>query len=222
LECEYAGASVNLVNGLINHCAQMIAERKEAEGWFDVSTLKEPYRVEGKKTLGYELAEQLDWELPDAVIYPAGGGTGLVGMWKAFEEMETMGLIDGRRPRMIAVQAAGCAPIVRAFDAGAEEATEVVDAHNIAAGLRVPKAVGDRLMLKAIRQSGGTAIAIDDTALIEGVRLIASSEGIFAAPEGGACVAAIPELLRRGLVSATERVVLFNTGTGAKYIEALQ
>lgn len=221
VESEYAGANVTLVNGLIDACGRIVAERKASEGWFDVSTLKEPYRVEGKKTMGYELAEQFGWELPDVVVYPTGGGTGLVGMWKAFDEMEKMGWIGERRPRMVSVQAAGCAPIVRAFEAGLESAEAVDDAHTLASGLRVPKAIGDFLMLEALRASGGTAVAVSDDELIEGVRVIASTEGIFAAPEGGAAVAALGHLVDRGLVGRDERVVLFNTGTGAKYLEAL-
>jgi threonine synthase len=221
VECRYAGAHVTLVDGLITDCGRIVAERKDAEGWFDVSTLKEPYRIEGKKTMGYELAEQLGWELPDVILYPTGGGTGLVGMWKAFDEMEALGWIGRRRPRMVSVQAAGCAPIVRAFDAGVESAAEFENAHTVASGLRVPRAIGDFMILRAVRASGGTAIAVTDDALVEGVRALASSEGVFAAPEGGACVAALAELVARGDIDRDERVVVFNTGTGAKYLEAL-
>jgi threonine synthase len=221
IECEYAGASVTLVDGLITDCGALVAQRKDAEGWFDVSTLREPYRLEGKKTMGYELAEQFGWELPDVVLYPTGGGTGLVGMWKAFAEMEEMGWIGPRRPRIVSVQAAGCAPIVRAFERGAETAEEFPNARTVASGLRVPRAIGDFLMLQAIRASDGMAVAVSDEALLDGVRALASSEGIFAAPEGGACVAALAALVARGDVGRDERVVIFNTGTGTKYLEAL-
>jgi threonine synthase len=221
VECDYAGANVTLVDGLITDCGRIVAERKDAEGWFDVSTLKEPYRIEGKKTMGYELAEQFGWELPDVILYPTGGGTGLIGMWKAFDEMEALGWIGSHRPRMISVQAAGCAPIVRAFEAGVESAAEFENAHTVASGLRVPRAIGDFMILRAVRASGGTAIAVTDEALVEGVRAIASAEGVFAAPEGGACAAALAELVARGEVERDERVVVFNTGTGAKYLEAL-
>ena len=222
IECEVAGAHVTLVDGLITDCGAEVARRKESEGWFDVSTLKEPYRVEGKKTLGYEIAEQSEWSLPDVIIYPTGGGTGLVGMWKAFDELQQLGWIGEKRPRMISVQAAGCAPIVRAFDAGARFAEEFEDAHTVAAGLRVPKAIGDFLILDAIRESGGTAIAVADDELLEGSRELARTEGIFAAPEGGACVPALRKLLERGDVKPDERVVLFNTGSGIKYLEAFE
>jgi threonine synthase len=221
IECEYAGAAVTLVDGLITDCGRIVAERKDAEGWFDVSTLKEPYRLEGKKTMGYELAEQFSWELPDVVLYPTGGGTGLIGMWKAFEEMEAMGWIGSKRPRIVSVQAEGCAPIVRAFERGESSAAEFPNAHTVASGLRVPRAIGDFLMLDAIRRSGGTAIAVSDDALIDGVRSLASTEGIFAAPEGGACVAALAALVERGDVDRDASVVIFNTGTGSKYLEAL-
>ena len=222
IECEVAGAHVTLVDGLITDCGAEVARRKEREGWFDVSTLKEPYRVEGKKTLGYEIAEQSEWSLPDAIIYPTGGGTGLVGMWKAFDELQQLGWIGEKRPRMISVQAAGCAPIVRAFDAGARFAEEFENAHTVASGLRVPKAIGDFLILDAIRESGGTAIAVADDELLEGSRELARTEGIFAAPEGGACVPALRKLLERGDVKPDERVVLFNTGSGIKYLEAFE
>src|SRR2546426_8046864 len=161
IECEQTGANVTLIDGLITDCGKLVAERKEAEGWFDVSTLKEPYRIEGKKTMGYEIAEELGWKLPDVILYPTGGGTGLVGMWKAFDEMEALGWIDSRRPRMVSVQAAGCAPIVRAFESGASEAGTFPGAHTVAAGLRVPRAIGDFIMLDILRNSGGTAIAIE-------------------------------------------------------------
>ncbi|MFL5529318.1 MAG: threonine synthase [Gemmatimonadaceae bacterium] len=220
IECEVTGAHVTLIDGLITDCGAEIAKRKEAEGWFDVSTLKEPYRVEGKKTLGYEIAEQSAWVLPDVIVYPTGGGTGLVGMWKAFDEMQELGWIDKQRPRMISVQASGCAPIVRAFEKGERFAEEVSDASTIASGLRVPKAIGDFLILDAIRESEGTAIAVTDEELIAGAREIARREGIFAAPEGGACVPALRKLLEREKVRPKERVVLFNTGSGIKYLDA--
>ncbi|HEV7836533.1 MAG TPA: threonine synthase, partial [Gemmatimonadaceae bacterium] len=222
IECEVAGAHVTLVDGLITDCGAEVSRLKEAEGWFDVSTLREPYRVEGKKTLGYEIAEQSEWNLPDVIIYPTGGGTGLVGMWKAFDELQQLGWISEKRPRMVSVQAAGCAPIVRAFEAGARFAEEIETAHTVAAGLRVPKAIGDFLILDAIRESGGTAITVTDEELLEGVRELARMEGIFAAPEGGACVPALRKLLERGDVKPDERVVLFNTGSGIKYLEAFE
>jgi threonine synthase len=220
IECEVTGAHVTLVDGLITDCGAEVARRKDDEGWFDVSTLKEPYRVEGKKTLGYELAEQSAWTLPDVIVYPTGGGTGLVGMWKAFDEMEALGWISDKRPRMISVQAAGCAPIVRAFDKGERFAEEVSDAATIASGLRVPKAIGDFLILDAISESDGLAIAVSDEELIAGARELARREGIFAAPEGGACVPALRKLLDRGKIKPDERVVLFNTGAGIKYLDA--
>jgi threonine synthase len=220
IECRALGANVNLVDGLITDCGKIVAERKEAEGWFDVSTLKEPYRAEGKKTMGYELAEQMDWQLPDVVLYPTGGGTGLIGMWKAFDEMEKMGWIDSRRPRMISVQAVGCAPIVKAFHEGETHAAEFENAHTVASGLRVPKAIGDFMMLDLIRESGGTAIAVSDEELVADAKEIGASEGIFAAPEGGALLSALKTLLETGEISRDERIVLFNTGSGIKYLEA--
>jgi threonine synthase len=222
IEARSCGAHVELVDGLISDCGRIVGERKEAEGWFDVSTLKEPYRVEGKKTMGYEVAEQLGWELPDVVIYPTGGGTGLIGMWKAFEEMEHLGWVEpGHRPRMVSVQAEGCAPIVRAFDSGAESAEPWQDARTVASGLRVPGAVGDFLMLRALRESGGTAIAVSDDELLAASHDFARLTGIFPAPEGGATLAALLSLKEQGLIKADERVVLFNTGSGYKYLEAL-
>ncbi len=220
VECRETGADVTLVDGLITDCAAEIAKRKDAEGWFDVSTLKEPYRVEGKKTLGYELAEQLGWTLPDVVIYPTGGGTGLVGMWKAFDEMEQLGWIDSRRPRMFSVQAAGCAPMVRAFEQGERFAEEWQDAHTTASGLRVPRAVGDFLILDALRESNGGAIAVTDDEMIRASRVMGSSEGLFVAPEGGACYAALERLMKEKLITNGARVVLFNTGAGVKYLES--
>ncbi len=222
IECKVLGAHVELIDGLISDCGKIVASRKEAEGWFDISTLKEPYRVEGKKTMGYELAEQFDWELPEVIIYPTGGGTGLIGMWKAFDEMEQMGWIGPERPRMISVQAAGCAPIVRAYRAGDEHAEPWIDPETIAAGLRVPAAVGDFLMLKAIRESGGCALSVTDEELMASASKMAVAVGSFPAPEGAATLSALEKLIAQNLVSDRERVVLFNTGTGLKYIELFQ
>lgn len=221
LECQAYGANVTLVDGLISDCGRIVAERGPAEGWFDISTLKEPYRIEGKKTMGYEVAEQMGWELPDAIFYPTGGGVGLIGMWKAFQEMELLGWIgDGKRPKMISVQAEGCAPIVRAFEENEPRSRFFENAHTIAAGLRVPKALGDFLVLDGVRESGGTAVAVSDEEMLEaGVRL-ASEEGIYAAPEGAACVSALEKLLASGFLKPTDRVVLYNTGSGLKYPEA--
>jgi threonine synthase len=220
LECEIAGAHVTLVDGLITDCAKIVMDRKEAEGWFDMSTLKEPYRAEGKKTMGYEIAEQLDWQLPDVILYPTGGGTGLVGMWKAFDEMEQMGWIGSKRPRMVSVQAAGCAPIVRAFAAGVRDAGMFENAHTVAAGLRVPKAIADFVMLDLLRESGGTAIPIEDRELMNDAYALSAATGVCAAPEGGACLSALRRLRSEGWVQPHETVVLFNTGTGVKYAEA--
>ena len=219
IECEQTGAHVTLMDGLITDCGAEVGRRKEAEGWFDVSTLKEPYRIEGKKTIGYELAEQFDWELPDVIIYPTGGGTGLIGMWKAFDEMEAMGWIGPKRPRMVTVQASGCAPIVTAFKEGKRFADEFPNAHTTASGLRVPKAIGDFLIIDALRASGGTAIAVTDAELIAATKEIGAAEGIFCAPEGAACLPALKRLQSDGLVKSEERVVLFNTGSGVKYME---
>jgi len=220
IECEQTGAHVTLMDGLITDCGAEIARRKEAEGWFDVSTLKEPYRIEGKKTMGYELAEQFDWELPDVIIYPTGGGTGLIGMWKAFDEMEAMGWIGSKRPRMVTVQAAGCAPIVRAFEEGKRFADEFPNAQTTASGLRVPRAIGDFLILDALRASGGTAVAVTDKELIDATKEIGAAEGIFCAPEGAACLPALRKLMAEGSVKRDKRVVLFNTGSGVKYVES--
>lgn len=220
IECEQTGAHVTLMPGLITDCGAEVGRRKEAEGWFDVSTLKEPYRLEGKKTLGYELAEQFDWELPDVIIYPTGGGTGLIGMWKAFAEMEEMGWIGRKRPRMVTVQASGCAPIVRAFVDGKRFADEFENAQTVASGLRVPKAIGDFLILDAIKESFGTALAVSDEELIAATGEIGAAEGIFCAPEGAACLPALRKLLEQGEVGLDERVVLFNTGAGVKYLES--
>ena len=220
IECEQTGAQVTLMDGLITDCGAEVARRKDSEGWFDVSTLKEPYRIEGKKTMGYELAEQFDWELPDVIIYPTGGGTGLIGMWKAFDEMEQMGWIGSKRPRMVTVQASGCAPIVRAFEEGKRFADEFPNAQTTASGLRVPRAIGDFLILDALRASGGTAIAVTDEELIDATKEIGSAEGIFCAPEGAACLPALKKMLSDGSVKPNEGVVLFNTGSGVKYIES--
>ncbi|MEN3326163.1 MAG: threonine synthase [Acidobacteriota bacterium] len=220
VECQQTGAHVTLMDGLITDCGAEVGRRKEKEGWFDVSTLKEPYRIEGKKTLGYELAEQMEWRLPDVIIYPTGGGTGLIGMWKAFDEMEQLGWIGSKRPRMVTVQAEGCAPIVRAFEEGNRFAEEFPDAATVASGLRVPKAIGDFLILDALRASGGTAVAVSDEELIEAVHDIGAVEGVFCAPEGAACLSALRKLVESGEVNKRECVVLFNTGSGVKYMEA--
>jgi threonine synthase len=217
VECEQTGARVTLMEGLITDCGAEVGRRKEAEGWFDVSTLKEPYRVEGKKTLGYELAEQFDWELPDVCVYPTGGGTGLVGMWKAFDEMEQLGLIGSARPRMVVVQAEGCAPIVRAFEAGERPAELWQNAHTAAAGMRVPVAIGDYLILDAVRESGGTAVTISEDEFRDAQLELGKLGGIYAAPEGGATYAALKKLVARGEVKRDELVVLFQTGMGLKY-----
>ena len=253
VECQQTGAHVTLIDGLITDCGKIVAERKDAEGWFDVSTLKEPYRVEGKKTMGYELAEQLgqwktengkgkveeteketeaagakhhlpfpafDFQLPDVILYPTGGGTGLIGMWKAFDEMEQMGWIGSERPRMVTVQSSTCAPIVRAFEQGDRFADEFENASTVASGLRVPKAIGDFLILDAIRASGGTAVAVDDAELVAAVGEIGAATGLFVAPEGAACLPALRKLIARGEINEGETVVLFNTGSGIKYLEA--
>lgn len=220
-ECRAYGATVELVDGLITDCGKVVAERKDAAGWHDVSTLKEPFRLEGKKTMGYELAEQFDFELPDVILYPTGGGTGLIGMWKAFDEMEALGWIGSARPRMVSVQAAGCAPVVRAFETGADTAEPWPDAHTVASGLRVPAAVGDFLMLRILRESGGHALAVDDAEMIAAAHEMARYTGMFPAPEGGACLAALHRLFEVDLVHRDERIVLFNTGSGYKYLEAL-
>jgi len=220
-ECMAYGAKVYLVKGLINVCGRLVAAGAKTRGWFDLSTLKEPYRVEGKKTMGYEVAEQLGWELPDWIFYPTGGGTGLVGMWKAFAEMEALGWIGRKRPRMVSVQAAGCQPIVRAFAEGRSESTLHDNAHTVASGLRVPKALGDYLILRALRESNGLAIAITDAELLRAQREIAETQGILPCPEGGATWAALQTLVAQGVVKPTERIVLFNTGSGLKYPDVL-
>jgi threonine synthase len=219
IECREVGAHVTLIDGLITDCGAEIAKRKEKEGWFDLSTLKEPYRIEGKKTLGYEIAEQSTWKLPDVVLYPTGGGTGLIGMWKAFDEMETLGWIDNKRPRMFSVQASGCAPIVRAFEGGEKFAAEFPNARTVASGLRVPKAIGDFLMLEILRKSNGGAIAIADNEMIRAVREVGSKEGLFVAPEAAACFVALKKLLASGKIGSGDRVVIFNTGSGIKYLD---
>jgi|CXWL01.1.fsa_nt_gi threonine synthase len=248
VECEQTGANVTLIDGLITDCGKIVGERKEAEGWFDVSTLKEPYRVEVKKTMGYELAEQFaslssppykggvaaasadgvvlsdgdKWTLPDVIMYPTGGGTGLIGMWKAFDEMQQMGWIGSKRPRMVSVQSETCAPIVRAFHAGERFADEFENASTVASGLRVPKAIGDFLILDAIRASNGTAVTVTDAELVVAVAEIGALTGIFTAPEGAACLPALRKLIDQNLVHAHESVVIFNTGSGIKYLEAFE
>jgi threonine synthase len=226
IECEAYGAKVTLVNGLISDCARIVAERKKQEDWFDFSTLKEPYRVDGKKTMAYELFEQLDGKLPDAVIFPSGGGVGIIGMWKAFEEMEQLGWFSGikdsaKRPRMIAVQAEGCAPIVKAWDEGKPTVEMCKDASTIAAGLRVPRPYGDYLVLDILNRSHGTAVAVSDDEIKHAFHHWARTEGIFAAPEGAASLAAYRKLRSSGFLSENDKVVLFNTGTGLKYLDVL-
>lgn len=216
-ECRALGAEVTLVDGLITDCGRVAAEEVRRFGRFDVSTLKEPYRLEGKKTMGYELAEQMGWTLPDVIIYPTGGGTGLIGMWKAFDEMEKLGWIGPQRPRMVTVQSDGCAPMVKAFHEGREFAEPWQDARTIADGLRVPAAVGDFLILRALRQSGGTAVAVPDQEMLEAANLIGRTQGVFACPEGAATLVAFQHLRRQGWIGDNETVVLFNTGSGLKY-----
>ena len=221
-ECELYGAEVNLVDGLITDAGRIAAERGKPLGWYDVSTLKEPYRIEGKKTMAYELGEQLGWAFPDWIIYPTGGGTGMVGMWKAFDEMERIGWKPtGTRPRMVSVQAEHCAPIVRAFEQGDERSVMWPNATTIADGLRVPKAVGDFLVLRALRESGGTALAVSDRDMVTGMRELGSAEGISAAPEGGAALHAVKRLAADGRIKSTDTVVVFNTGGALKYLDVL-
>ncbi|PYR38520.1 MAG: threonine synthase [Acidobacteria bacterium] len=221
-ECRLYGANVTLVDGLITDAGRMAAEKGGPLGWYDVSTLKEPYRIEGKKTMAYELAEQMDWEWPDWIVYPTGGGTGMVGMWKAFDEIERLGWVKpGRRPKMVTVQAEHCAPIVRAFDEGAERAQPWENAATIADGLRVPRAIGDFLILRAIRESGGTAVAASDREMVEGMLAIGKQAGVSAAPEGGAALVAIQKLAAAGSIKPRDRVVLFNTGGALKYLDVL-
>ncbi len=222
IEVEQYGAKLTLVDGLINDCGRLIAEKKNAEGWFDVSTLKEPYRVEGKKTMGYEIAEQLNWQLPDVIFYPTGGGTGLIGMWKAFAQLEELSWIGRKRPRMVSVQASGCAPIVRAIESGKETAEPWQNAKTLASGLRVPQAVADFLILRAIRESRGTALSVSDEAMLGEIPRIARAEGIFFCPEGAACVVALRRLTDQGWIKPTDEVVIFNTASGLKYLDVLR
>jgi threonine synthase len=222
IECTSYGANVTLVDGLISDCARIIGERKQQEGWFDISTLKEPFRIEGKKTMGYEIAEQLGWKLPDAVIYPTGGGVGLIGMWKAFEEMEQLGWITGqKRPKMIVVQASGCAPIPKAWDEHKPVSEAWKNASTIAAGLRVPKAYGDYIILDILKQSGGTAVEATDDEIMVAFEQWAREEGVFAAPEGAASLVAYQKLRKSGFLKESDNVVLFNTGSGLKYIDVI-
>jgi threonine synthase len=220
LEAKACGANVTLVDGLISDCAKRVAEGKASQNWFDVSTLKEPYRIEGKKTMGLEAAEQFDWKLPDAIFYPTGGGVGMIGMWKAFAELEQLGWIGPRRPKMIAVQAEGCAPIVRAWERNAEASEFWDGAATVASGLRVPKAVGDYLILQAVRESGGTAVSVTDAEMMHACENLATREGLFVAPEGGACIAALKKLRRSGFLKHNDRILIYNTGSGYKYLEA--
>ena len=221
IECKTLGARVTLVQGLISDCARIVAERKEQEGWFDMSTLKEPYRIEGKKTMGYEVAEQLGWRMPQGIIYPTGGGVGMLGMWKAFDEMEALGWIGSDRPKMITVQSTGCAPIVKAWEAGNSSAEMWPDAATLASGLRVPKPYGDYLILDILKKSKGTAVAATDEEIVEATRHWAKAEGIFAAPEGAACLVAYRKLRANNFFKADDTVVLFNTGSGLKYLDVL-
>jgi threonine synthase len=221
VECIAYGAQMTLVDGLISDCARIVGERKEKEGWFDLSTLKEPFRVEGKKTMGYELVEQLGWEYPDAVFYPTGGGVGLIGMWKAFKELEDLGWVTGKRPKMIAVQAAGCAPVARAYDSGEEVSQMWQGAATFASGLRVPKPYGDYIILDAVRESQGTVVALTDEQIFVSLRDWASQEGLLMSPEGAAATAAYDHLLGTGFLTPSDRVVIFNTGSGNKYTDVL-
>ncbi|HYM68571.1 MAG TPA: threonine synthase [bacterium] len=221
-ECDVYGAHTYLIRGLINDAGKVIREGSQEHGWFDMSTLKEPYRVEGKKTLGYELAEQLGWSLPDVIIYPTGGGTGIVGMWKAFAEMEALGWVGAHRPRMVIVQAAGCAPMIRAYKAGATHADPWQNAQTIAAGLRVPVAIGDYLILQAVRDSGGDAYTVTDEEIVADMRELACADGLFACPEGAATYGALKAMVREQKIQPDERVVLFNTGAGLKYVDLLR
>jgi threonine synthase len=222
MECDYFGAHLTLVDGLISDCGRMVAERKDKEEWFDVSTLKEPFRLEGKKTMGYEVAEQLEWKLPQGIIYPTGGGVGMIGMWKAFDEMEELGWIGSERPKMVTVQAAGCAPIVKAWEEGKSASEMWTGAATFAAGLRVPKAYGDYLILDILRKSHGTAVASTDEDILAATRHWASTEGIFAAPEGAASLVAYRKLLASGFFSDSDQVVLFNTGSAYKYLDMIE
>ncbi|MDA2923414.1 threonine synthase [Acidobacteria bacterium AH-259-L09] len=222
VETKMAGAHVELIDGLITDAAGIVAERKDKAGWFDLSTLKEPYRIEGKKTMGYELAEQFQWQLPDVIVYPTGGGTGLIGIWKAFTEMEELGWIDGKRPRMVAVQSEGCAPIVKAFQEGKDSAEVWVSPRTFASGIRVPKAIGDFLILRVLRQSRGQAVSVTDLEIYQDIHQVGSSEGLFLGPEGAACWTAVKKLRERQWIGREEKVVLLNTGSGLKYLDSLQ
>ncbi len=219
MEVTRCGAKLTLVDGLISDCGKMVAEGKEREGWFDLSTLKEPYRLEGKKTMGLEIAEQLNWRLPDVILYPTGGGTGLIGMWKAFNELQEMGWIGPERPRMVSVQAEGCAPIVRAFDQGKDRAEAWANAQTLASGLRVPQCVGDFLILEAIRLSQGTAVSVSDEEMVAEIRRVSRLEGLWLCPESGATVAALRRLIQAGWIRKEETVLLLNTALGLKYLE---
>jgi threonine synthase len=219
-EARAFGAGVALVNGLISDCAKRVAEGQATEKWFDMSTLKEPYRIEGKKTMGFEAAEQFGWELPDAIFYPTGGGVGMIGMWKAFDELERLGWIGNKRPKMISVQAEGCQPIVRAFEKNSEFSDFFEGAQTAASGLRVPKALGDFLVLQAVRESGGTAIAVSDQEMMQACKQLASTEGLLVAPEGGVCIAALRKLRESGFLAKDERILIYSTGSGYKYVEA--
>lgn len=219
VECQVVGAKVVLVDGLITDAGKLVKEGENEMKWFNVATLGEPYRVEGKKTMGIEIAEQFDWSLPDVIVYPTGGGTGIIGMWKVFDELEELGWIDSKRPRMISVQAEGCAPIVRAYESGKDESTFFENAETIAAGLRVPKALGDFLVLRAARESGGKCIAVSDEELMDAVSDIGKHEGLFACPEGAATYAALKKLQDEGSIDNNEKIVLFNTGSGLKYTD---
>lgn len=219
IEAKAFGAHVTLIDGLISDCARRVTEGKLSERWFDLSTLKEPYRIEGKKTMGFEAAEQFAWNLPDAIFYPTGGGVGMIGMWKAFDELEQLGWIGSKRPKMIAVQAEGCPPIVRAFEKGDEFSDFCDNASTLASGLRVPKALGDFLVLRAVRESGGTAIAVSDEEIMKGCEALAAREGLFVAPEGGACIAALKRLRDSQFLRRNDRILIYNTGSGYKYID---
>jgi threonine synthase len=221
LECTAYGAHVTLVDGLISDCARIVQERRQAEGWFDISTLKEPFRVEGKKTMGYELVEQLGWQYPDAVFYPTGGGVGLIGMWKAFEEMEQLGWVTGKRPKMIAIQSTGCAPVARAYKAGAEASTMFPNAATFASGLRVPKPYGDAIILEIVRASAGTVVDYPDAEILRSLLDWSKHEGLLLSPEGAAATAAYDDLLATGFLSPTDRCILFNTGAGLKYVDTV-
>jgi threonine synthase len=222
IEVEQYGAKLTLIDGLINDCGRIVGEKKTTEGWFDVSTLKEPYRVEGKKTMGYEIAEQLNWRLPDVIIYPTGGGTGLIGMWKAFAELEELGWIGGARPRMVSVQARGCAPIVKALEENKPTAEPWQNARTVASGLRVPQAVADFLILESIRASRGTALSVGDDEMLAEIPLVGKSEGIFFCPEGAACVAALRHLVASGWIQSGDEVLIFNTASGLKYLDVIK